>query len=590
MEDLAAEIHRTQAIARDVMSFPVRTISQNTTLAVASQTLVRYGHSALPVMGDGSDGNGESLVGIITRRDLDIALHHGLGEAIVADHMSTALKVIMPETPLAEIERLMVTYDIGRLPVVAADAGRDKLLGIVTRTDVLRYRSRSQVASSLLDRLTPELKQLITTVADAAEQRGWQLYIVGGAVRDLLLSQGVEVGLSDIDLVVDGFQTTADSAAGVELAQALQVLYPAARLQVHGQFQTAALLWENDGQLAGLGLDIATARTEFYRHPAANPEVESSSIRQDLYRRDFTINALAVRLTAPRRGELLDFFGGRSDLAARQIRVIHANSFIEDPTRIFRAARFAVRLGFTLEAQTERFVRKAIASGIYQRPTAEKQPALQTRLKQELKYILQTTYWLAVLGLLNDLGAMSCLHPHLRFDAQVRTWMKKCDRGLRYFESIALTHNIPHSIPRLILLELLLLNLAVGDRLRVATQLQLAHDSQERLQHWETVSAAVQPLAEALPSQVDRQLSGYDLPTLVLQLTTQPRPIRQKIWRYLTDWQHIKPCLDGNDLRKLGYPPGQQYRQILEGLRAATLDGQVTDRAAAIQWVRSHFY
>ncbi|MHC5828553.1 MAG: poly(A) polymerase, partial [Nostoc sp.] len=139
-------------------------------------------------------------------------------------------------------------------------------------------------------------------------------------------------------------------------------------------------------------------RTEFYPYPAANPEVEASSIRQDLYRRDFTINALALRLTTPRTGvgaqqaaPLLDFFGGLIDLQAKQIRVLHANSFIEDPTRIYRGVRFAVRFGFQIEPQTEEFIRYAINSGVYDRTAQEnsRTPALQTRLKTELKHILE---------------------------------------------------------------------------------------------------------------------------------------------------------------------------------------------------------
>ena len=132
------------------------------------------------------------------------------------------------------------------------------------------------------------------------------------------------------------------------MATALQKSYPAARLEVHGAFQTAALLWHNDQVLDSLWIDIATARTEFYAYPAANPEVEASSIRQDLYRRDFTINAMAVRLTEAQSGslQLLDFFGVGLDLRSHLIRVLLPNSFLEDPTRIFPALRFAVRLGF----------------------------------------------------------------------------------------------------------------------------------------------------------------------------------------------------------------------------------------------------
>ncbi|MFM6312360.1 MAG: CBS domain-containing protein, partial [Dolichospermum sp.] len=379
-------------IARDLMSSPVRTIRPETTIAEAQRILLRYGHSGLSVV-----NNQDLLIGIISRRDLDIALHHGFSHAPVKGYMTGNLKTITPDTSLPEIESLMVTYDIGRLPVLE----QGQLVGIVTRTDVLRelhqltiQNTQSQIPNydqnlrlnyELEKRLTPQLCQLLNIASQEAEKRGWHLYLVGGAVRDLLLSETENrtLMINDIDLVVDGFHKAANVGAGVELAKALQEIYQNARLEIHGAFQTAALLWHKDMLLDSLWVDIATARTEFYPYPAANPEVEASSIRQDLYRRDFTINAMALRLTYPRAGELLDFFGGFIDLKNQQIRILHANSFIEDPTRIYRGVRFAVRFGFSLERQTETYIRYAINSGVYNRTSQEnsKTPALQTRLK-----------------------------------------------------------------------------------------------------------------------------------------------------------------------------------------------------------------
>ncbi|MEK0181103.1 CBS domain-containing protein, partial [Microcoleus anatoxicus] len=483
-EELKAQIPHPPT-ARELMSSPVRSIRPETSVAEAHRILLRYGHSGLSVV-----DTGDRLAGIISRRDIDIALHHGFSHAPVKGYMTWQLKTITPDTLLPEIESLMVTYDIGRLPVLE----NGLLVGIVTRTDVLRqlhqqkgrdtasdtelsYCHLPEVVEPLLrSRISPELWQLLSISANIAQQRGWQLYIVGGAVRDLLLTftsgmivnqpvKGApdahptttlnscgtgkmpvaenntrgELGtddklvLADIDLVVDGDGRSGNSGAGVELASELQKLYPTSRLEIHGQFQTAALLWQKDSPFGSLWLDIATARTEFYPYPAANPEVEASSIRQDLYRRDFTINALAVRLSTPRSGELLDFFGGLLDLEGKQIRVLHANSFIEDPTRIYRAVRFAVRLGFTIEPQTEGYIRHALASGIYDRIQGEngRAPALETRLKSELKYILQAPYWQVALQILGDLQALRCIHPTLDLDKPLWHQLRLLERFLQ---------------------------------------------------------------------------------------------------------------------------------------------------------------
>ncbi len=591
--------------ARDLMSSPVRTILPETTIAEAQRILLRYGHSGLSVV----DTQGQ-LVGIISRRDLDVALHHGFSHAPVKGYMTTNLKTIAPDTTLPQIESLMVTYDIGRLPVLE----NEQLVGLVTRTDVLRelHQERDEdedgqkfkiqndanaaltkfkipLSTELQNRLAPQLWQLLTTASQEAEKRGWHLYLVGGAVRDLLLAQAASgtLMIKDIDLVVDGFHKSADVGAGVELAKALQQLYPAARLEIHGAFQTAALLWHKDPELDSLWVDIATARTEFYPYPAANPEVEASSIRQDLYRRDFTINAIALRLTTPRSGELLDFFGGLLDLQARQIRVLHPNSFIEDPTRIYRGVRFAIRFGFQIEPQTEEFIRYAINSGVYDRTAQEnsKTPALQTRLKTELKHILDAPYWKSALQLLDNLGALQCIHPTLKLDAELLRQLRLLERCLRRFDA---EQTLMHWEMRL---EALIAHLAPQYRAKVAKNLQLQEDSIKRLQN---LASAQTEVMESLPkcqspSQVMQLLRQYDLPMLILIAVQSPRSLRHQIWEYLTVLANVQPLLNGNDLKKLGYTPGPQYRQILDDVVAATLDGVIKDRTEAEEFLAQHY-
>lgn len=583
------------------MSSPVRTIRPETTITEAQRILLRYGHSGLSVV-----NTDDRLVGVISRRDLDIALHHDFSHAPVTGFMTTNVKTITPQTTLPEIEALMVTYDIGRLPVL----DQEELVGIVTRTDVLRQLHHEQLANAgnrvslmarspqslppttvaalVRDRLVEPLQRVLLAATQQAEQRGWQLYLVGGAVRDLLLAEaGASVLIDDVDLVVDGVHPMADDAAGVDLARALQAAYPEARLQVHGRFQTAALLWHHDAELDSLWVDIATARTEFYPYPAANPEVEPSSIRQDLYRRDFTINALAIRLTAPRTWELLDFFGGLLDLRARQIRVLHANSFIEDPTRIFRAVRFSVRLGFAIDAQTEGYIRHAIASGIYRRVRADIHtlPALQTRLRRELKYILAAPYWRNAIRLLANLGALQCIHAQLELTDGLWWQLRLVDRWLKRFDP---DQQIDHWQ---MLLEMMIISLDSSVRATVAQNLQLPSDSIQRLGQFAeitTLVAATMPTCDR-PSQVFQHLCLYDLATLVVLAATSERSVRQTIWRYLSRWSRMQPLLTGHDLKALGYKPGRQFKQILDTLLAAQLDGDISNRTDATAFLATYF-
>lgn len=580
--------------ARDLMSSPVRTIRPETTIAEAQRILLRYGHSGLSIV-----NHQDKLVGIISRRDLDIALHHGFSHAPVKGYMTTNLKIITPDTTLPQIESLMVTYDIGRLPVLA----NENLVGIVTRTDILRELHQGDIVDGerektaqikinlppLKNKLNPQLWRLLNIASQAAEKRGWHLYLVGGAVRDLLLAeaQNGTLMINDIDLVVDGFHQAADVGAGVELAKALQEIYPNSRLEIHGAFQTAALLWHKDPELNSLWVDIATARTEFYPYPAANPEVEASSIRQDLYRRDFTINAMALKLTSPRSGELLDFFGGFLDLQAKQIRVLHANSFIEDPTRIYRGVRFAVRFGFTIENRTEEYIRYAINSGIYDKTIQEnvRTPALQTRLKTELKYILTAPYWQSALQLLDNLNALQCIHPSLKLDSNILRQLRLLEICLRRFDR---EQNFNDWQMRL---ELLIAHLQPKYRKKVAKNLQLSDEIITRLDKLnQRETEVIKSLTNChLPSHIFHLLRNYDFPTLMLIALPNQRQIRRKIWYFFIHLANVQPLLNGNDLKQLGYQPSPVFKNILDDLLTANLDGIINNKAEAKEFLAKHY-
>ena len=593
-----------------LMSSPVRTVRPNATISQAQRVLLRYGHAGLCVVNDA-----DQLVGLISRRDIELALHHGFGHAPVKGYMTTQIKTVTPDTPVPAVRELMVTYDIGRLPVLAHEA----LVGIVTRSDLLRQiqadylqqrvqpgrqrpHTRSadraptadmptalQLKSRLQKGLPVNLWTALMQIAAAAEQQGWQLYLVGGAVRDLLLTPaGQSLQIQDIDLVVDGHHDAPAAGAGVALAEAIRQQYPEVHVQVHGQFQTAALTWSKQTPLGPLLIDIATARTEFYAYPAANPEVDASSIRQDLYRRDFTINAMAIRLTSPQVGQLLDFFGGWLDLQTRDIRVLHANSFIEDPTRIFRAVRFAARLGFQLDAQTEAYIRYAIASGIYtdlQRDGLPNRrlPALQTRLRAELKYLLSAPEWSPALDQLQALTAFSCIHPDLALTPGLRQQLGRLNRWY-----IRLQWAEPPWWQ--LALEALLASLGTAAP-AVAASLALPEDSQQRLTQLPTAEA--QLLAQLpgcqRPSDRDRQLQALTPPLLWLAALRHPRRLGPIIWHYLLHLRRVQSVLDGHDLRRLGYTPGPQFKHMLADLRAATLDGQITDANTAESYIKQRY-
>jgi tRNA nucleotidyltransferase (CCA-adding enzyme) len=438
--------------------------------------------------------------------------------------------------------------------------------------------------------LPPALRSVWRSAAQCAIDRGWDLYLVGGAIRDLLRhdSHDLTLTLPDLDLVVSG-ETETPTDAGIQVAIDLQAVYPPAKLTSHPNFQTAALTWPQmiDKEWSGISVDIATARIETYDYPGAHPTVMAGSIYQDLQRRDFTVNAMALRLTGDRAGEITDFFGGQQDLAHKCLRVLHDRSFQDDPTRVFRGVRFLTRLGFTWAAETEMQWQTTLNSGIFA-TTLKSQvrvPSLEDRLKAELKYLSDSPQWLEGIKALGELQAWQCIHPMLQVTET--TWL-----SLNLLERLLV--NPPHSSIRLtgwpLRLEIILASLDLVDRETAAQQLQMSMESIERLQQIELVQATINNLGFGLrPSQITAKLAVHSIELLYLVLLLDPEPDNLLLFRHLTEWSYTQAFLDGNDLKDLGYPPGKTYKTMLQALTAATCDGLVKDREGSIEFIRINF-
>ncbi|GAH95579.1 unnamed protein product, partial [marine sediment metagenome] len=298
---------RKPILAKDIMSYPVKVVKENVSISGVDEILKKYGHSGIPIV-----DKDDNLVGIITRKDIDKAIGHGLSHAPVKGFRSHSIVRAGPNTGIGEIQDLMIENGIGRIPVT----DKKKIIGIVTRKDILRFlHGRSY--ENLLELFPGKVKKILKVISSVARVLKYNTYLVGGIVRDALL----RIPNFDIDIVVED--------DGIRFGRELSKRFDC-RLESHQKFGTSILVLK-DGQ----HIDIATSRVEFYKSPAALPTVELGNIKQDLSRRDFTINTMAISLNRKNFGEILDFFGGREDLKNKKIKVLHKMSFIEDPTRIF---------------------------------------------------------------------------------------------------------------------------------------------------------------------------------------------------------------------------------------------------------------
>ncbi|MBI3734245.1 MAG: CCA tRNA nucleotidyltransferase, partial [Chloroflexi bacterium] len=360
---------------------------------------------------------------------------------------------------------------------------------------------------------------------------------------------------SDIDLVVEG--------DAIKLARAMAARF-GGHVHAHARFGTAKWMLDQrpvaQDQGAVRSLDFITARREFYTNPTALPQVEHSSIQQDLHRRDFTINTLAICLDELRFGQLLDFFGGLDDLHNGVIRVMHNLSFIEDPTRILRAARYEQRLGFRIEPRTAELMSDAL--GLFARVSGE-------RLANELFLILAEAEPEKALSRLEEIGALGAIHADLHYSEATGMQMGRLRAALGRVEPLVSVGVLTHHLP-------LAGALGIAERLRLSKAQTTFIEQLNRLWHLES-SLAAHDLA---PSQLARSLEPFspDAQTVAAALTDN-LIVRERIERYQTQWRFEKPTTDGLRLQELGLSPGPVYRTILEAIRAARLDGIVSTAA-----------
>ncbi|GAB4273398.1 CBS domain-containing protein [Thermincola ferriacetica] len=559
---------KPEAVARDVMSAPVKTIPMQTTIEEAGKIMLRYGHTGMPVV------DGDKMVGIISRRDLDKARHHGLGHAPVKGFMSRKVITVNEDTPLSDIQHLMIENNIGRLPVV-----RDsKLVGIVSRTDVLknlhgdnypeRYRrvyaqhqanGDQNVTSLMIKNLPDRLRQLLGQISYLADQKGYSVFIVGGFVRDLLL--GVEN--LDFDLVVEG--------DGIAFAKDLAE-FLCGRVRVHDKFGTAIVILSDEFKI-----DVATARTEYYEYPAALPKVEISSLKQDLYRRDFTINAMAIALSQKNFGELIDFFGGKRDLEEKVVRVLYNLSFVEDPTRILRAVRFEQRYGFTIEPQTLALAKGAIKAQILNKLSAD-------RVREELKHILEETSPLGAIIRMKELGIWQFVLPQAMVDEEIISLIERAPKETTHIKELGFLDI------KVWLIHLALLVHKSGATIEeIDTHLRLNKEEQLILKNilacWEVI-VRLCAVPGAKVSEIARYLNempaeGYVF--LLLKLGDQ-RSVNNLV-KCLKRMKRNKLLITGDDIKRLGHQPGPLFKEALQAAWEAKLDGLLKSREEELGFV-----
>ncbi len=552
--------------AAQIMSKRPLLITPQTSAEEAFNLMQRYGFEGYPVVSEGK------IVGLLNRRSVERAIAHKMN-LTASSLMDTGEIYVDLKDSLDKVQEVMTETGWGQIPVLDQNSS---IVGIITRTDLLKAIGKPKTTSvdkkNISNKLNSALPKahiaLLNLIAKHAHQQKTAIYIVGGFVRDLILNRPS----LDFDIVVEG--------DAILFTQSLLKQF-GGKVNTHKRFGTAK--WQigdihqnllenfqeyNDKDLSELPetLDLISARTEFYDFPTALPQVERSSIKLDLHRRDFTINTLALRLDGNHYGELYDYWGGYEDLQAGLIKVLHSLSFVDDPTRLIRAVRFEQRFNFRIEDRTFQLMEEA--RDLINQVSGD-------RLRHELNLILSESDPKPALLRLQALNFLQQIHPYLSINAEIIEKMVKILKTpidpIWQFSSyngtsriniimayITWFMNLKHS-PRLI-----------GKRLR--TPAIVTESSIQAQQSLKVIHKYVNKKPSEITEYFDT-LSPYVL--FILYHSIDDPRITGLIDQYISHWKKVKPFTSGEDLQKLGITPGPIYKKILSRLRKAWLDEEI---------------
>ena len=557
--------------AGEIMTAPVKTIPSGSTVSEASEAMTRFSVNVLPVM------SGKRFLGIITREVVQKALFHEFADQTVDAFMTTGIPSATPDMPMGQVEKIMIGERQRFMPVFERDGA---LVGAITRTDLLRSLHEERLADApgapdfeahstrnvrgmIEERVPQGVRDILRAVGEVADEAGFNVYLVGGIVRDLFL----RVMNLDIDIVVEGDGIT---FAGMLLKKL------GGRMKSHQKFGTAVVILPE-----GLKLDIATARLEYYESPAALPTVELSSIKKDLYRRDFTVNTLAVRLNRRHYGELLDFFGGQRDIKEKNIRILHNLSFVEDPTRVFRAIRFEQRFDFQMSKHTRNLVKTAVDMKLFTKLAGE-------RIYAELVLMFSEADPLKVLKRMKELDLLKFIHPGLKASKEMERLFADIGETFTWFKLIYLDIETEKWFVYFLGLLDRLKDAAAAETLELlAVPPRIRTRVTEARGRYRDVLYELYRSPRLLPSRVHDLLQPLEIETILLMMAKAKKESAKKyISLYLTRLREVTVTITGDDLKALGIPPGPRYKKILTGLLDAKLDGEVRNRDEELAYVK----
>ena len=579
-EKLLGDLERSVqplSLIGDIMHTPAISVDVDDTIQAIEKKLTHYNLNTLPVLA------GEQPVGLITRQIVEKAIHHAMGKDRVEDLMISRFAVTSPDAYFKTVIPLVIEEKQKLIPVVDSE---NRLMGVVSRGDLLRVLHNDMVQqaepsrvrfqgkavhkslkSLIKERLDKDVFNHLESIAQIGDRLGVSVYAVGGFVRDLILN----IPNQDIDIVIEG--------EGIPFAACLAEEF-GGRVKSHEKFGTSVVIYPD-----GYRIDVATARMEYYQHPGALPTVEKSSVKSDLFRRDFTINSMAVKLTGANAFCLIDFFNGERDLRSREVHVLHSLSFVEDPCRLFRAIRFEQRFDFAMGKQAEAFMRSTIKKRLVDSLSG-------MRLFNEIKLLL------------NEKRPMDCIRRMQEFDLFqfVSPEMLKAPEDIEVLERLESVFPwadrvIVSEKPETWYVYFLGLFYSLDDEafLKAADRLHLTTRMKSSLQADRTgCRESLKRLTsqkEWAPKEIYHTFANLSVEAVIflVALSSTDR-LSQYANIYFSQYKgKAEPALTGDDLVEMGLKPGPVFQSVLNALREARVIGSVNSREEEVALVEEQF-
>ncbi|MDL2313496.1 CBS domain-containing protein [Desulfovibrio sp. OttesenSCG-928-C14] len=559
------------------MTTPAKVVEDSQTLAQAEAIMLRYGLKAIPVVAEGT----RHCVGMLEYQTAARAVGHKLGDQIVADYMNGRAKTTTPDSDLYPAMDIILSQRQRLVPVVD-DLGN--VVGVLTRTDVMNLlvddsiripegdplvsaQKERNINALMKDKLPDQYYKLLWRIGALADRMGVSAYAVGGFVRDILLDR---VNL-DMDITVEG--------DGIAFAKKLSEELDG-RFRAHPMFKTALVIFTDESG-EEQRVDVATARLEYYEYPGALPTVELSSIKMDLSRRDFTINALAVTLNEAAFGQLVDPFGAQRDMRDKHIRVLHSLSFVEDPTRILRGIRFEMRFGFKIGPQTEKLLKNCLQLGLFRKLSG-------ARIFNELKHIFDEKEPLLCLKRMESFGILKQIHQLLPLNAGKEAMLAGTEEVLSWYSLLYLKQQ---PVKWIVYMLALCSNAKYLDMSDILNRFLLPDKQRnEFMTLRESTRFAAKGLLAWQKSEDKRPGELYNILIKIplegiLHLMTMPsmQGLKKELANFLSRLWNMTIDVTGDDLLSLGLERGPQVGLILKGLFSAKADGQVNTREEQLE-------